>query len=227
MRATRSPFRAHSLVDDIIREIEDDLRSDRLKRLWQRYHVLVYILAGLIVVAVAGYQYWRHIDAQRRAAESARYVAAMQQAERGDLKGAVEAFEALGHDAGGGYGTLARLYDADLRARQGDIEGALLRYDAIAGDSGADRQFRDLAVLLGAGLRVDRDDAASVTQRLQPLLADDNPWRFSARELVAAAALRAGNTADAHTALTRLSDDLQAPPGIRARAAELLKSLGE
>jgi hypothetical protein len=215
------------VVDDIIREIEDDLRSDRLKRLWQRYHVLVYIAAGLLVAGVAGFEVWRHVAAQHRAAESARYAAAMKLVEHGDVAGAQKAFEALGQDAGRGYATLARLYDADLHARQGDVDGALQRYDSIAADGGTDRLFRDLATLLGAALRVDRDDAASVIQRLQPLLAEDNPWRFSARELVGAAALRAGNAAEARANLTHLSDDAAAPPGIRSRAAELLKTLGD
>jgi hypothetical protein len=216
------------LVDDIIREIEDDLRSDRLKRLWQRYHVVVYAAAGLLVLAVAGYQVWQHFETARRVAESARYAQAMALAEHGDVAGAGQAFEALGRDAGDrGYGALARLYDADLRARQGDVDGALQRYDAVAADSAVERLLRDLATLLGAGLRVDRDDPASLIQRLQPLLADDNAWRFSARELVAIAALRAGNHAEARTNLARLSDDAAAPPGIRARAAELLKTLGD
>jgi hypothetical protein len=215
------------LVDDIIREIEDDLRSDKLKRLWRRYHVVVYGAAVLLVLAVAGYQVWQHLEATRRAAESARYAQAMALAERGDVAGAGQAFAALGRDAGaGGYGTLARLYDADLRARQGDIDGALQGYDAVAADSGVERRLRDLALLLGAQFRVDRDDVASLTQRLQPLLAEDNTWRFSARELIAVAALRAGDLAAARTDLARLSDDAAAPPGIRARAAELLKTLG-
>jgi len=215
------------LVDDIIREIEDDLRSDKLKRLWQRYHVVVYVLAGLIVAAVAAYEVWQHRVAQRRALESARYMAAMQQQTKGDAAGALKSLEALGQDAGGGYGELTRLYEADLRARQGDVDGALKDYDAIAADGGVDRQFRDLATLLGAALRVDREDAAALTRRLQPLLADDNPWRFSARELVGTAALRAGNAAEARSAFSRLSDDPAAPAGIRARAAELLKTLGD
>jgi hypothetical protein len=215
------------LVDDIIREIEDDLRSDRFKRLWQRYHNFVYAAAVLLVVGVAGYEVWQYQQASARAAEGARYAAAMAQAERGDTVAAGQTLEALARDAGRGYATLARLYEADLLAKNGDIDGALTRYDAIAADSGVDPLFRDLAVLLGGTQRVDRDDPASVIQRLQPLLADTNAWRFSARELAGVAALRAGNAAEARTQLTRLADDAVAPPGVRARAAELLKTLGE
>ena len=215
------------MVDDIIREIEDDLRSDRVKRLWQRYHNYVYAAAVLVVVAVAGYEAWHYREVQARAAEGARFNAAMAQAEAGDAAGAAQAFAALAHDAGHGYAILARLYDADLLAKKGDIDGALQRYDAIAADGGVEQIFRDLAVLLGAGLRVDRDDPQSVIQRVQPLTGETNTWRFSARELTAVAALRAGNAAEARTQLTRLSDDALAPQGIRQRAAELLKTVGE
>src|SRR5262249_34122067 len=101
------------------------------------------------------------------------------------------------------------------------------RYDAVAADSGIETVFRDLATLLSATQRVDREDLASVTKRLQPLLGDANTWRFSARELIAVAALRANNAAEARSQLTRLSDDAAAPPGVRARATELLKTLSE
>jgi hypothetical protein len=215
------------VVDDIIREIEEDLRSDRYKRLWQRYHNYVYAAAVLLVVAVGGYEFWHQRELAARTAEGARFAQAMALADRGDLAGADQAFEALARDAGRGYATLARLYEADLLVKKGDVDGALQRYDAIAADTGVDRTFRDLATLLSATHRADRDDPASLAQRLQPLLAEDNPWRFSARELIAIAALRAGNTAEARANLTRLADDAAAPAGIRARAAELLKTLGE
>jgi hypothetical protein len=215
------------LVDDIIREIEDDLRSDRFKRLWTRYHNHVYAAAVILVVAVAGYEFWHYRQLEARAAEGARFHAALMQVEAGDTAGASQALEALGRDAGGGYAVLARLYDADLLAKKGDVDGALQRYDALAADGGVDQLFRDLATVLGAGLRVDRDDPQSVIQRLQPLTGETSTWRYSARELTAVAALRAGNPAEARTQLTRLSDDALAPQGIRQRAAELLKTLGE
>jgi len=215
------------VVDDIIREIDDDLRADRYKRLWQRYQNYVYAAAVLVVLGVAGYEYWQQRQHAARAAEGARFAAAMDQIDRGDLAGADQALAALARDAGGGYATLARLYDADVLAKKGNVDAALKLYDAIAADDGVDRRFRDLALVLGAARRVDHDDPASLTQRLQPVLGDDNPWRFSARELIGVAALRTGNAAEARTDLTRLADDAAAPPGIRGRAAELLKTLGD
>ena len=215
------------MVDDIIREIEEDLRSDRYKKLWQRYQNHVYGAAVLLVIGVAGFEFWQQREVAARAAEGARYAEAMALVDKGDLAGADQALAALARDAGRGYATLARLYEADLLAQKGDVDAALERYDAVASDSGAERAFRDLALLLGASHRVDKEDAARLAQRLQPLLADDNPWRFSARELAAVAALHGGDTAEARSNLARLSDDAAAPVGIRARATELLKSLGD
>jgi hypothetical protein len=131
---------------------------------------------------------------------------------------------AIAKDAGAGYATLADLSAASLEGQRGDIDGALARYDALAANASADKSFRDLATLLGAYYRVDREPLASLRQRLQPLTADDNVWRYSARELVGLAEIKAGDQAAARTSFQKLADDPMAPAGVRARAAEMLAS---
>jgi hypothetical protein len=73
---------------------------------------------------------------------------------------------------------------------------------------------------------VDTADAAQVERDVQPLMANDSPWRHLASEIAAAAALRSGNTARARELYTRISDDSAAPSNIRARAAEMIQALG-
>ena len=61
----------------------------------------------------------------------------------------------------------------------------------------------------------------------QLLLADDNAWRFSARELIATVAVREGRTAAAVADFRTLTEAADAPPGVRARAQQMLNALGE
>ena len=72
---------------------------------------------------------------------------------------------------------------------------------------------------------LDTGDHVDLSDRLQPLLADDSPWRFSARELAALLELQKGDTAKATEYYTTLADDPQTPAGARARAAEMLRAL--
>ncbi len=63
--------------------------------------------------------------------------------------------------------------------------------------------------------------------RLQPLAADSQPFRSSARELLALIALGEGDTAAARDLYTKISDDREAPAGLRQRATQMLAALKE
>lgn len=196
-----------------------------MQQLWKRYGNWLIALAALIVIGAGGFSWWRDHEAKLRAAEGERYAAALQLADQGDIASAAAGMAAIAKDAGAGYATLAELQAASLEAEHGDIDGALARYDALAANGKADKSFRDIATLLGAYYRVDRDSLDQMRQRLEPLATDDNPWRYSARELIALSELKAGDQAAARTSFQKLADDATAPSGVRARAAELLASL--
>jgi hypothetical protein len=70
----------------------------------------------------------------------------------------------------------------------------------------------------------DEDPHAAIA-RLAPLTVSGNPWRTSALDLTAAAKLEAGDRTGALAIYKQLADDLAAPQGLRARAAELAAAL--
>ncbi len=45
-------------MSDIFREVDEDLRREQFKRLWDRFGTYVIGLAVLIVVVTAGYRGW-------------------------------------------------------------------------------------------------------------------------------------------------------------------------
>jgi len=214
--------------DDLLfREVEEDMRRDRYALLWKKYGTLVMVAAVVIVGATAGAVWWRDHQRGIREKDGDRYAAAALLAQGGKTDEALQAFTALAQDGTSGYRTLARLQEAALLAKKGDVKGAVAVYDALAADSATEKSFRDLATLLGAMASLDSGDPAALTQRLQPLTAEDNPWRYSALELTALLAERAGNTKAARDIYTRLADDAEAPGGIRVRARQMLGLLGE
>jgi hypothetical protein len=214
--------------DDLLfREVDEDLRRDRYSLLWKKYGTLVLVGAVVIVGATAGVVAWRDHQQGVREQDGDRYAAAAVLARDGKTDEALAAFGVLAQDGTAGYRTLARLQEAALLARKGDVKGAVAVYDALAADGDTDRAFRDLAVVLAAMASVDTGDPATLTDRLKPLTAEDNPWRYSALELTALLAERAGNKKAARDIYTRLADDAEAPGGIRVRARQMLGVLGE
>jgi len=213
-------------VADIFSEVDDDVRRDRYEKLWKAYGKYVIAVALIVVLAAAGVAAWRDYQKSQREELGARFAKALDTARGGSAKEAAAAFELIARDTNTGYRALATLQEAAALTRAGDGSAALAAYDRLAADRSIEPLMRDLAALLAALHSVDQAEEADIQRRIDPLLKDSNPWRYSARELQALLALRRGDTAAARQLFVSLTDDIAAPPGIRGRAAELLAALG-
>jgi hypothetical protein len=211
-------------VSDIFREIDDELRRDNLLKLWQRYGKYVIAVAVLALAIAGGIVGWRDHQASERRAQGQRYSSALALVREGKDGDAAKLFALLARE-GGGYSLLARFEEAEMLAKTGDNKAAIAAYDDLAGGSGIDPEFRDLAVLLSVMHGLAAGDATTSVERLRPLTASDNPWRASALDLSAAAKLQSGDRSGALAIYKELSDDLSAPQGLRARAAEMAAAL--
>lgn len=210
--------------DNLLREIQEDLRREKLETLWKRYGSWLIGAAVAIVLAVAGFQAWRAWQISRLEARSAAFMAAETLAQT-DPAAAVEAYADLADEGGEGYGLLARFREAALLARQGRPENAVDAYEEIAAGA-SEPLYRDLAALRAIALRLDMNNQPSemdaLAERLSALAEPAGPWRFSAQELGAALALQRGDHARARELLAKLQADIETPPGIRERASEML-----
>lgn len=214
-------------MTDVFREVDEEVRRDQLTAFLRRYGVAFLALAVLIVAGVGAWVWWREHRTAQRAEHGVALTKALTLAQAGDVKASAAAASELAAKASDdGYGLLARFVEASALAEAGDREGALKKLDAVAADRGVDQMFRDLAVLRGAYLRVDEEAAPAFAQRIAPLLVDGGVWRFSGLELSALSSIRAGDKNAARATLKKITDDAAAPSGLRARAAELLSSLG-
>ena len=82
--------------------------------------------------------------------------------------------------------------------------------------------IKDFARLQIAALKIDTADFTEVQNRLNDLIGDKNPWRYTARELLGLAAIRAGKLDEARKTLAPLSADPRAPAAVRERAGALM-----
>jgi hypothetical protein len=204
--------------DGLLREIEEELRRERLEKIWKQYGTYILAAAAVIVFGVLGFKYW---ESQRIAAaqdSGARYEEAMRLVNDKKEGSAEKEFEKIAVDGAGGYRALAQLQLAGSQAKQGKKAEAVAAYEALVNDSTADATLRDFARLQAAGLRIGEADFTEMENRLTPLMSDASPWRFSARELLGLAAFKAGKSNDARTILTPLFVDQSTPQSITERA---------
>jgi len=206
---------------DIFNEIDEELRQEKIRRLWDRYGVLLLVLAVAIVAAVGGwraYDHWRGLQAQ---AQGDAYVAAGRLAAGGDVKGAEEAFAALAAKSSGGYPVLAAMRAAALKAEGGDTAGALAAFDAVAASSATPPLLADVARIRAAQIAVDVETRPVLEARVSPLAAAGRPFRGPAREILALAAWKAGDTAATAKWVADIDADPETPRDLAERVAML------
>lgn len=214
-------------TDHFMREVQDEMRRERLAHIWDRYGVFILTAAVLLILGVASYQYAQYSSRVARDAAGVQFESAARLAAQGKVEEARKAFEGMIKDAPPGYGTLARLRNAGAFAAEGKRDEAVAAYDAVSKDASADPLLRDYATLQAALLRLDVADWTEMQNRLKDLTNENNAWRALARELLGLAAMKAGNQDEARKAFEQILADTGVPPSTAERARIMMTILTE
>jgi hypothetical protein len=213
-------------VSDIFREVDEEVRREKLQQLWDRHSNLIVAAALLVVLAVGG---WRGYDwwEQKKAAEAGQaFEAAVLLAEGGKQAEAQAAFAKVAQEGSSGYRTLARFREAAELAKT-DPAAAVNAYAVLAADSSLGITLQDLAATRGGLIMVDTAPLAELTARLEPLTAANRPFRHTAREILALGAWRAGDAPAAKRWFDLIATDAETPAGTRQRMDVLMTLSGD
>ncbi|MEO1191477.1 MAG: tetratricopeptide repeat protein [Pseudomonadota bacterium] len=214
-------------MSDVFREVEEDLRTEKLKSLAKRWGPFVAIAIILAIGGVAGYTYYEEQQVEARQAASESFADALAQARTGEADAALTLLDEEAREGDGGFQILAAFAAAEVRSENGEVPTAIDGWRALADNTAAGQPLRDVARLLAVMHAMDEGEAADLLEgELAPLAESSRPLSYLARELTALLALRQGELDRARSILTELSDDPESPVGLRGRATQLLDSLG-
>ena len=195
------------MSDEIIfREVDEELRRDRVQTAWRRYGPFVIGACVAIIAIVAAEEGWSWWQGSNAARSSDQFYAALDAENNGDIPGAMKALDAVIAQGSGQYPVLARFKEAGLLAKQGKADDALKAFDDLA-TTVSNTRLKELALLSGANLLVDKGDVPGVKQRVTGLLASDNPLRNSARETLGLAQYKSGDLAGALDSFEAILND--------------------
>lgn len=207
-------------MSEFFNEVDDAVRREQLKRLWDKYW-LVFIAAVILIIAgVGGWRGYQYVQGQSAEKAGTAFNQAMRLSDQGKHREAEAAFAAIAAKSPKGYRTLARLQAAGQEAAL-DPKAAAKMYDAIAADGSVGAEFQALARVRAAGLLVDSISYAKMEQRIGQDTKPDSAFRFTARELLALSAFRAKDIAATRKWLDMIALDGETPPGARQRAEAL------
>ena len=207
-------------MSELFDEVDEDVRRDQLKKLWDQYSI--YIVAGalLIIAAVGGWRGYQYLEAKKAAEAGAAFDKAVELSEQNKHAEAEAAFTDLAAKAPSGYRMLARLRAAAEVASR-DPQAAAKLYDDIAADRSVGAPEQELARIRAAGLLLETASYPNMLQRLEAAAAPGATFRHTARELLALSAWRANDAAAARQWLDMIANDGETPPSLRSRAEAL------
>lgn len=207
-------------MSEIFNEIDEDLRREQLKKLWERYSIFIIAAAILIVAGVGGWRSYQYLEAKKAAEAGSAFEAAVALSEQGKKSEAEAAFTKIAADGSRGYRGLARLRAA-ADAAAADPKAAAKLYDAITADPGVSASEQDLARIRSAGLMMETEPYADMLKRLEPATGEGRTYRHTARELLALSAYRANDATAARQWLDMIGNDARTPASLRSRAEAL------
>ena len=204
-------------MSELFDEVDEEVRREQLKKLWDRYSIYIVAAALLIIAAVGGWRGYQYLEAKKAAEAGAAFDKAVELSEQNKHAEAEAAFNDLAAKAPSGYRLLARLRAAAEAAIR-EPQAAAKLYDEIAADRSVAASDQDLAKVRAAGLLLETASYPSMLARLEAATGPAAAFRHTARELLALSALRANDTAAARRWLDVIAADGETPPSLRSRA---------
>jgi hypothetical protein len=199
-------------MSELLREIEEDIRAERLHALWDRFGKTLIRVSIAVIVGTALGVAWQHYQASQAMDRTSRLMSGIEKLNAGDAKGAIVIFDSMIGD-GSVHADMALLQKGQAQEAEGDHDGALKTYEILAA-RGSDNAFAALGKLLAAK----EGDAPMAVN-------DKDPFAVLQNEMRAWQLLKSGKKDEAVKIFTALRDDASAPRSQRARATMALATL--
>lgn len=211
--------------DSFIREVNEELRSEQMRKFWQRYGAAVIGAAALIVVGAASFGIYEYWTTGKANASGDQFSSALKLVEEGKTEEALSAFATLEKDGHGSYPLLAKFRAASVHAEKGDVAAAVQAFTAIGNDTSVPEVFRDTAKLRAGWLMVDTAAYDEVSALVEVLSSDTHTMRGSAREILGLSAYKHGDFTKAKQWFELLANDAQTPRNVNSRVQILLDNI--
>ncbi|TDK39078.1 tetratricopeptide repeat protein [Rhizobium deserti] len=211
--------------DSFFREVNEELRSDRMQYAWKRYGRIILAIAALVVIGTAayrGYEYWQSHNSSQ---SGDRFIAALKLASENKPDEALAALEAIEKDGTGSYPVLAHMRAGTIQANKGDLSGAIATFTAIGSQKDAPEAIRELAKLRAGWLLIDTGTYEQVAAQVQVMTSPGQMLANSAREALGLAAYKAGNMPQAKQWFQQIANDTAAPRNVANRAQIMLDNI--
>jgi len=204
-------------VSDVFEQVEEELRSERYKRLARTWLPVVGGVLLVALIAALSWWGWQSWETSKADKASIAYERGLEALQASNAVGADAAFTQAAKEGNGAYKAMALQQRAGIALDAGRDAEALALMDEAAKAS-RDPLIADAAGFKALLLAMDIETLEQIQARAKALTGDKRPFRAFALEAEAMALLQNGKTAEAKDALSVLKNDLDTPEVVGRRA---------
>ncbi len=209
-------------MSDILRQVDEELRQDRLINLWRRYRV--YLIGGLILLigSVLGYQINKSVNQSFYEEEVEKYIGSS------DLVDLNQTIENLGKIESSNklfISGLAQIKIAMLLMENGKIQESKNKLLEIINEDKVNVILTDLAIYFYLMSSLDDMPMSEIKIYLKKNKLENSSFKYLFKETIAIKYLLAGNTKLSKEKFDELVNDQNTPKDIIIRVTKFLDTI--
>lgn len=217
----------HSAEDAFIREIDEEIKNDRIKKLWDQYGLFIILFVIVAVSAAVSYETFKSWNEKRNQQYSNSYAYALNLQNQGRYAESLEVLEQMKKADNGVYSDVAEIQIANILVDQGKTDEAVKILEEVVNKKSFNKQMRDVAVIKLASYKLDTAPGEEIRALIAPYAESENSWTNIARELLAMLAVRDADFAQAKKLYNDIANSASATESLKARAKDMLATLNE
>ncbi|MBR3501947.1 MAG: tetratricopeptide repeat protein [Alphaproteobacteria bacterium] len=212
-------------TDAFIREVDEDVKNDNFKVLWNKYGTYIVAFVVIAVTAAVCFDRIRMWKIEQNQIRTENYMAAAQLRENPDET--IAALQKINTETKGLLSDFAKLQIANVQLVQEKTDEALATLQSIADDKDADRSVKNIALIKLVSYKVDTMSRSELETLLQPVLNDNNSWTPIAQDLLAISAIREGDIETAKQLYENILKNKDLPEGFKTKIQDMLTSISD
>ena len=207
-------------MSDVLRQIDEDLRKDRLIKLWKKYGVYLIVLMVLGLILITGIQINKSYKISQNEKIVERYI------ETENIindKEKLENLSQLSNEKNEYIRNLSKLKSANLLIKNNKIEQGLMELEQIILSNSYDILTQDLALYYYLIFQLDKKKINNPEITLSPQRIEKSPLKYMFKEMIALKNLLDNDTNEAEIIINEILIDPNAPADILSRVEKYLQ----
>ena len=200
-------------------EVNEELRRQQLKSIWDRFGVYIIGFAVLIILSVGGNEIINHLNNRVSQRESNAFDNALNLIEKGNDSAGLDQLIEL-TEGKTGYKGLALFRLSSESLTNGNYQEAVDYLKKASLDKTLTNNLRVFAKIKAGLILVDNGSFSEVDVLLKEVIESGGPFSFHAKEILALALIKNGRDLEAQEIFLEIANDASAPP-VLARRAEI------